>query len=749
MCNKKPNTNVAKTIKTKQTNQRLNAELRTRPVSLAFLIREDIQEEHFIEIIEYLSTIWGGYYCCLIPTNGDEISNSWWDILYTYNPDIVIVCGDSSSQHNLISEEITKRINREIQPYKLEYWNTWDDLKKAIALHNGHAGDIFDNIPIVDILNFRLKQINRSGNNRKTNMIIPLIEKDNPRYLNIAVQVGIAREFYKTAYLNFLEAETVSISKENTLEEYLEFLEKFKGKFTPLKTTMLYTQGQFDLSPQNLFGGTRIILIGSNRIRDICVYWDLRLSINWYTQFSTSLLLSVSELRDPKNLSTLISSLQNGSWSSNEIHLITDSVTKKEIEDLKTYLSEHLTEKKISISKFEGIPNFSVFNTTVGDMTILEENTYQFRALKPEFEEFIANGEWSVDIKFQSPFEYPVFSSLNSLLCGSPSEEQVKWRRGYWSRYGNYQAVSFRVMKSMHFITGYLISPIDAYKSTLEDKGYKVLENDKQSCSTEFLNLLGSINLLEESNVRDFLWCLSKSKALPYSKIANILKLGDRNDEIIEDFILKKILFRGVSFTCESCGLDQWYPLGVVDDVMKCNGCSKLVRLPAKLEIKFVLNELVKKAVITHGTIPVLLAKGFLDRQSRGQKLSAYGIAIEKDKLKTDIDLITTYNGEMVICECKEYKDLIPPKEKGKAIKQLEGLVQVARDMNIEIILFCSLIPDTSPDFNELAKSILELNERNSDLRIHFLSLWKMGIVNLKDPQKIIDEPISLFNSSF
>ena len=60
-----------------------------RPARVAVLLdRSDPDwQETCLRIIEFFSSLWGGKYNIIVPTDGETISAPFWDILETYDPD--------------------------------------------------------------------------------------------------------------------------------------------------------------------------------------------------------------------------------------------------------------------------------------------------------------------------------------------------------------------------------------------------------------------------------------------------------------------------------------------------------------------------------------------------------------------------------------------------------------------------------------------------------------------------------------
>jgi len=194
-----------------------------------------------------------------------------------------------------------------------------------------------------------------------------------------------------------------------------------------------------------------------------------------------------------------------------------------------------------------------------------------------------------------------------------------------------------------------------------------------------------------------------------------------------------------MEFRCSACGLLRFYPFNTLDEEMQCPGCLSYLQPPSHAPIMFRLNELATRA-IEQGSIPVALTHKFLKKLSSNQTLRLFGSEVSKDELKIDVDYITTYQGGLVFVECKDFKQGVLPKEKKGAIQQLNKLVGLAKRVDASVVILSTLLPYPSSDYNDLAYQIEKMKTKNK-IPIHLLSLSGNGIVNLKQPEQLVEHP--------
>ncbi|HOH30367.1 MAG TPA: hypothetical protein PLC40_11880, partial [Candidatus Hydrogenedentes bacterium] len=70
--------------------------LSVRPQRLAFILDTALSQTDLLEIVEYNSSVWGGFYNLMVPCNNGSITSDYWAALRRYDPDRIIFCGEIS-----------------------------------------------------------------------------------------------------------------------------------------------------------------------------------------------------------------------------------------------------------------------------------------------------------------------------------------------------------------------------------------------------------------------------------------------------------------------------------------------------------------------------------------------------------------------------------------------------------------------------------------------------------------------------
>ncbi len=107
----------------------------SRPKRVAFLVNlEQTNDDELNQIIRYNIGVWGGRFNAIIPANGDDIAEAWWNMLVILDPDIIF-------SFFPLQEKLIKRINRYILPYRI-FEITPDDRKVSGGNHLINTAEI-------------------------------------------------------------------------------------------------------------------------------------------------------------------------------------------------------------------------------------------------------------------------------------------------------------------------------------------------------------------------------------------------------------------------------------------------------------------------------------------------------------------------------------------------------------------------------------------------------------------------------
>ncbi len=270
--------------------------------------------------------------------------------------------------------------------------------------------------------------------------------------------------------------------------------------------TQQFIQTSMSFSGAPIPEGLTIVFGGNNLVRDLCLFWNLHFALNFQIK-SKLLFLPFDLLRTKKNLQELCEAIKSSPWLHNRINIFSASVSMKRLLHFEDRFKELFPlSRPISIvRKPIPIAYFFTQNVEESDEVFIDKNTFSVKCLNLEFSTLLRGGEWAVDLKFKRPYEYPSFSKLNHFLNGSPEKYYIEFNGGYWIR-ASFEKLVHRANIKTNFVTGRLISNVQAFEEVFRDKGYSFRLTDKHSYIEGFLKLLQTPIVLDDQKVIDFFW---------------------------------------------------------------------------------------------------------------------------------------------------------------------------------------------------------------------------------------------------
>jgi len=204
-----------------------------------------------------------------------------------------------------------------------------------------------------------------------------------------------------------------------------------------------------------------------------------------------------------------------------------------------------------------------------------------------------------------------------------------------------------------------LPQPEAIFSSILQLQGFGFRVSDKCGyirSTSEILERSGHLKSLRDSRFRALLVEMSKGEASSLDQLQGKAKLGNERDQLrsfLLDLLSNAGILRGVSYRCPNCGLQSWYGVGSLREILTCSGCSRTFQAPLDVEYSYTLSSLLQ-TTIEQGGIPVMLTEGVLKNLCRKTLYSVAGvIATDKAGAEVDIDVLASCDGHVVCVECK------------------------------------------------------------------------------------------------
>lgn len=725
-------------IKSESALEKRSVRLISRPLKIAFLVREDLALRKVKTLISYLSSIWGGYYNLLAPTDGYQIEDYWWNNLHQFEPDVIIACVNVKSE--TISDELYDEIRRDLHFIDFKIWEVWDNIEKLYEYHRRGASDNFaDAVPLAGLLRYSTRDLNVPLDPEKSNFRIPVFTDYSGRedfLLCLMSMTGNFEGFYADFVRNVLGARSLEFEDDKKLR--LDLLREFEEKISPLgyAGSAMMSRISHSLGSGWWPDGLSIIFTGNRFVSDLCIYWAsrLRFSLRGAGTFR-SLIFPIDYFRSSKRLDEFVDEIKNDNyWFQNQMSIISTSAGSRRLKRIQERFNKNRSLWARIVSPGD-ISRITVYESAVAGEIWYKGNKFEINLPQSNVNEFAGAGRWVVDAKLGWPYEFPQSSKLLDLV--NPSVDKLKWTDLKVSEPGFSLIASPKKSTS----SGEIPIPVAPFEAYFDDRGYSLSLTEKHAFAEGTIALLDNLlKLVEKENVRTFFWGLSDGKSHDLRGIRSLLKGGANGDEIINSFVQKRILLRGLAFTCENCGLRRWYPLAELDETITCTGCLEVVMPPSQSNIHYRLNELVSRAV-RQGSLPVILTRRILFDTYKRNSLWLYGAEIFKGDARTDIDLLTTWRGQVIAVECKDFKKGVLKKEERKLKLQIRELRDLCEDTNIRMLVLSTLLDKDSGTFSDLANFVLGLNNKSSKVSINLLSLTSLGFVFLDSPTELVENP--------
>lgn len=687
------------------------ASVAVRPLRLAFLISETTPKDQLLKYVQYNSSVWGGFYNTLIPTDGQSLKAYWWQTLLALSPDKVIVCGAAS-------EDLLEELNRRVQPY--QFWKWSDDALGGQKVER----DAFGGVPHA----YQLLHIYEASRPiSKSNFRIAGAVEESPYSLCAAAQFGLVREPYEGIYVKALQAQVMDCGVKE-LEEYLNRLTELEKRLTPIETTSRGLIPVVEMSP----AGFTVVLAGENPVADLCLFWNLRMRPSLGR--TSTVVLPAASLREERNVRALAEWCNEAVVGTNYMALASATLGRQRLltlrKRLKPYLKDGLERVDVWFDSF-GMSPIRVFDAESREEIVFEDRLFSMKIPEPSFIDQIRNGEWVVDVRLgdgnrhkPSSFLPPSFPGLSGLLSGNPEGWLV--RMGGFSARMTVDRVSYRVRHKQEIITAKLPSDDEVFDALFESKKYRAVQTDKCRYARGVTGLLGGLEGLKiwrRVGVRNLFYAMrdGMTSYTPKEMMTFLRPERDATDQaysMVTDLALKKVFLRGYKIQCPACDLTRWYAASDLAETMPCSGCLTSLQPPVEAPFRYRLNDLVARG-LDQGTLSLMLTALFLESLAETSFMYVPGLEVSQIRV-TDVDLAASCDGHLILAECKDLRGGASRQTIKDITEQFDSLIEVARDVGAEIAFLSILQPAAPP---ALGRRVAALNKKwKRSIAVHLLT---------------------------
>jgi hypothetical protein len=684
-----------------------------RPLRLAFLLNADASSETVLTCLRHNSSVWGGIFNALIPTDGKALSEDWWQVLRNHDPDMIIGCGS-------ISGRLLGQLGEWIQPFDIQQWS--DDTAAAESSALIGSGSV----PMTRVLHHIYKThrpIEESG------ICLPSGASDPLLKYCAAADFGITDDELTQIYKEPFHANIIHLPDAD-FGRYMDGLSRFRDFLSPLDMT------RWGLSTSSegggLTAGLSIVLLSHERwIEDLCVFWNLRMCPE--VIYKDAIALPIDLLRAPSNLHTLAAWCDENIGHANYMNLVSVGVNKRRLVRLRDRLRPLLGSRIRLVDVWYDhfwVHRFRTHEDEQSREVTIEDVAFRLAVLQPSFSDSVSHGDrWAVDADFTHHFRPmlgyvpPRFAGLNRLLFGEPCQLDSRALDRCPARVAQAR-LSYRAGPATEHIRGRLPSAEELFVSFLEHKGYRSSTTDKCRYVTGIARLLGGYDgaaTLRDERVQQLFERMCRMGPHTIARMSEILKPGD-SQETVTDFAQNlarnSVLLRGYTIKCPACDLTQWYDIRALSETMSCAGCLSAIQPPPDAPFSYKLNELMVRG-IQQGAIPVLLTILTLSTLARHSFLHVPGIEVRRGGIRTDVDLLASCDGELLLAECKDLRQGCSRESVREIVSALEELAHIAERVGAKVI-FLTHLTDAAP--RHLAQGIDRVARHHALLGIHMIS---------------------------
>lgn len=707
------------------------ATVSVRPQRLAFLVREGFPSDELVRLIRYNTTVWGGMFNALIPTDGVTLLDGWWDVLQSHNPDVIVLCGN-------IKNKLTQEIVARLQPLRVHTWESFYS-EEPVRI------DRSNNISVLSILAYALEQ---STSESRFNSCIPLVNPDHPFFQYAIAQFGALDDNYRQIYTQKLQAEVVDLETVTDIGSYLNIVSRILRRRYPLWITTLELD-ELVIEASGIDGRIIIVLGGDNYLRDLCAFWALRMSPAFGQK--DTLFLPIEAFQSRRNLKCLAEWCNQRLIGTNFVVVASSSVNRRRLLSFRDRLARLLRDEvkfvDLRVSHFI-VGQFRVLHETKQMELMWEGNRTRIHRPLPRFDRHLrTTSTWIIDLDLADPlrqqngFIPPGFPHLNDILNGKPDRRLLSVS-GYWIRKAQ-GVLSRRVSKSRlnEFIDVRLPSEEALFEELLKTAGYQPEMTEKCRYVTGMTKLLsnaGAMDLLKQPHLRQLFRSMANRKAYDLNGIFGLTRCPkERKEEfrnILNELALHGCLLRGYRLRCPACNLDAWYPLGQLSETISCMGCLTVFQPPFNAQFSYRLNRLIEVGM-EQGAIPVILTMMLLKGLSKRSFLHVPGIKAIREDTEVDLDILASCDGHLIVAECKQLEDGYGDETAEKVATRFRKEYQVAREIGAEIVFLSMMTNEKHPTITQV---IEELNAGEGPA-VHLLLLDDLERGSLLKPAETTD----------
>lgn len=709
----------------------------TYPRSIAWLIRAD-EWSQFEEIIKYNCAMVGGYYNVFIPlTNNDTVSKVYQNFLKNYDPDIVVLAPNMSSDWAATVEHL--------QPYGFVSWEalsqiaSTDPWSSRTGMNAVIGGDTSykrsGRIPIVAAKDSKYPDMSRLalvscgevfhyGFDHKKEFldgIVKLNQVNKKLDVTNSDIASILPEVHKFPLSNISSILNTCFRLQHNPRKYQSLLGLTiaykKGVGTPNRTL----RANYVTPPAMI-----ILLSTIFSLEEAILFWNLRANGIYMCWLP---LLEVEKANEEIVKVLESSYLESMLWA-NSSGGITFAAPYEEQEKLRDVFSILMKKRKErifpwSITTYEALIQYDLIQQPIKEERIIVAREGAKLTFIPQLPNDNSTGHYSVALKWDDC----MLPQSNELVCKHILERP--FFHFPFTKEDRVKLLAARITKE-HYLKMQVDAekPIEFYKPTSEqtvevlftEAGFSRIERSSAAkYHTSFINRVGGLEkvnqYLARSPYKTLLEILADNKAkgkpgwivehpskrrvVHHLQLREVLGKGipdetrtyfnTVSDELPEEafhLLEKGLLERGFLLSCTACSFRSWYPAQHVGQTFECTSCLQVQVYHANPLWLYKLPEVIFRGFEDNMHVP-LLALNYLRQRSKHVfewvPDSDIYLAPNDTQPLGNVDLLCLSDGRFYIGEAKS-NDIIEP-------KQFSFYEQLCRQVALDGIVFATSQP--------------------------------------------------------
>jgi len=650
--------------------------LSARPIRYAYILGNEPTKKIIIKVISDCCEAFGGTHNIIIPSNGNDIDESWKQFLFSADPDVILLCGefkDIAAIKSSISETY-------IQPFAVKSWHGEHARTQNIVQYSP--------LPVDKIYQNRLTEY--TGLGKKAIVVVAPRRGKNINLINY-FNYGMLSNRFISEFKQSTDFISPKKTANNTNRPLIHPTAICSEKLTHAEWEYIRA-----INDNSIIGPYIAVTGDPNSLEDCCLFWNWRALAPSGTFVQWIDRNVIGNLFSGKIFDQVILEFPPGAKLLTS-HSLGKANTKPVTELLSTIQNYENNVKKYGFSylhpseyedELANVEYFSARDTT----SISNDDTFVINGmvLPPYNYEDCMFTDMAMDIKITS--KMPMDKSglivtpnhdINDVLILEQRSVEAKCR---------VKGQSFTVLLPCSFSTGSISVKFNSDWQIISNyckrKGVNIVESPSGKHIRRSIELAGTIEelasyyrnevataILSEFEIRhnskltisnrdrDIYRRSFSVKSLMATIIKNSPnisaykkeKLKNEIDRLIKLWWQKGILVSGFELKCEECNFHTWYPIEMVGDNFICLRCQIQNKRPHNAEIQYRLQESFYQAHWENMMVPILtldMLKSYITRESFIFSLPVYTKPLEVNS--PEIDLIVISDGEIVVAECKK-----------------------------------------------------------------------------------------------